>query len=308
MQNAAKWVINTLSENDYATVVEFSGSASSFSDEMVNADPVQRKRMKDYISGLSSFGGTNMAAGLRQAFEIAERSWKSGKSSKCAGAQMILFLTDGQNSGSEDPLAIIKQLNRELNLRVFTYSLGSGSGGESAKLLKDMACQNQGVWQSIPDFSNNLQQIMAGYFVYLAAGIAHAPIRWSDWFEDGQGLGQLSGACKAVYDRSREQKEGVAVLFGVICQAIHKSTWEGFPDNYEVMQSIVANNKECPRLELSESQLEILRGRISASAQCSNSIDNDETVSGFNAGAKIQPCTALMLAAVALSTMMLIRL
>lgn len=295
MKVAAQWVLNTLTEHDYANVVTFSSVARAYSSGLVNMGVVERKKMKDYIGDLNANGGTNMAAGFRKAFELADSSWQAKKTSGCGGARMILFLTDGQNSGDEDPGTVIRNMNKELNMRIFTYSLGSGAGGDSAKMMKDIACQNQGVWTAIPDSATNLKEIMAGYFVYLAAGISNAPPRWSDWFEDGQGLGQIAGACQAVFDRTSGKAEGVNVLFGVICQSIHKSTWDKFSDAATVWGEMSTQNKKCADLSLSSGQLEILRGQISSSSVCANSI-------GLNAGSGISQSAVSLAVAVLVAT------
>jgi len=289
MQTAAQWVVNTLSENDYAQVVSYSGSATAMGDKLINMNTKNRKLMKEHIGDLQAYGGTNMGEGVQKAFKIAEDSW--GKShtgekltSGCANSRIILFLTDGVRSdGTPDPEVQIRNLNKELGLRVFTYTLGSGAG-ESKAVMKRIACENHGVWQNIADSEDNLKEIMASYFVYLSAGISQAPARWSDWFEDGQGLGQIAGACQAVFDRTKEAEVGVAVLFGVICKSIHRDTWEKHSDSSSTWAKITTSNAVCPKLSLSNTQLEYIRGKISPKAKCAYTGTLDEMFSTFNAG------------------------
>lgn len=268
MKKAAGWVINTLSENDHAQVVSFSGSATSQGTKLLRMDTVGRAYLKQFIAELSAFGSTNMGSGIDKAFDILQSSRQSGQSSKCTSA--VLFLTDGENSGAADPEERFATLNAEINANIFTYSFGANADTSG---MQSIACAHKGVWQLIPDTASATQvsEIMAGYFKHFAAGISHAPLRWSDWFEDGQGLGQIAAACASVYDRTKEKREGVAVLFGVICQAIHKDTWDALGDASTVWKTIKTANAKCETPKLSENQLEIIRGAIHPDSTCTAS-------------------------------------
>ena len=92
--------------------------------------------------------------------------------------------------------------------RVFTYAFGDDA---PTALMKKLSCENSGIYQKIGDSdSANLKQIMASYFVYLAAGLKGAgqgsvsPATWNDQFEDGQGMGWSTGACARVYDTTKK--------------------------------------------------------------------------------------------------------
>ena len=114
------------------------------------------------------------------------------------------------------------------------------------------------------DDGGNLEKVMAQYFMYLSAGIAHssATVRWSDWFEDGQGLGQIIGACAPVYDRAASAETGVSIMFGVICVSIHKDTWVGYSDHVSVKAAIETADAQCPVSTLTQDQMEVVRGRF----------------------------------------------
>jgi len=87
-------------------------------------------------------------------------------------------------------------------------------------------------------------------------------------FEDGQGLGQIIGACAPVYDKSESESTGVSIMFGVICVSIHKDTWEGYSDHALVMTQIEEADKQCPKTSLSEEQMEVVRGRMYLAKSC----------------------------------------
>jgi hypothetical protein len=293
-------VINTLSHNDYATVVAYDDYAVSYGSSLSQMSGNNRQKMKNYVDGLSIGGGTNFVAGLNHAHDILTRSISSGKTSGlcCASGsstRLILFLTDGVNTGP-DPLQVMRQWDEVPGLRVFTYSLGSGSGG-SADLMKKMACSNGGVYQEIPD-GGDLKEAMASYFMFLAAGIELPPVLekatvfWSDWFEvskhyvciincyglmflvkkDGQGLGQLAGACVPLYDRAQSSKAGVSILFGVVCTSIAKPTWDRLKDSGSVWGQIQSAQKgQCYHLDITPERMQLIRGLMPGAQMCKSS-------------------------------------
>jgi len=292
MREAASWVVNTLSTHDHAAVVSYSSVAKAYPTDglMTKMDVVGRAKVKDHISDLAASGATNMEAGITRAFQIMAASGRAGRTSKCS--KVMLFLTDGERSNGRNPVDVAHEMNAggDAQMRIFTYSFG---GGADVKEMKALACQNQGVWQAVPD-DGDLKQIMAGYFLYLSAGLdansnggiggtdaatTHKNIRWADWFEDGQGLGQLAGACSPVFDRTRSAKTGVAILFGVVCSAISRAAWDAYGDGPAVWAGLGAASRRCPSVFLTEEKLEIIRARVSAASVCaaSSSGDHDDT-------------------------------
>jgi hypothetical protein len=95
-----------------------------------------------------------------------------------------------------------------------------------------------------------------------------ATVRWSDWFEDGQGLGQIMAACTPVYDRAQTVETGVSIMYGVICVGIHQDTWNAYSDAAVTMQSIEAKDAECPAKSMSSDQMELIRSRFENGKSC----------------------------------------
>lgn len=279
MQEAVGWVINTLSKYDRAAVVSFASTAKQYpaGERLMTMDVVGRAKMKNYVKTLNAVGNTNMAAGLTRAFELMASSKAAGVSSGCQS--VMLFLTDGENTGDRNPVEVAAELNNvDTGMRIFTYSFGEDSNGGD---MKQIACEHGGVWQRVPD-DGNLRVIMASYFVYLAAGLTQTDeitVRWSDWFEDGQGLGQIGGACAPVFDRKRSDDEGISVLFGVICPSISKAMWDGLPGAADEWARIEAEDRECPHYEFTEERLEIVRAKVGPESMCSVS-GGDGALSG----------------------------
>jgi uncharacterized protein YegL len=292
MQKAAKWVTNTLTKYDTATIVDFATHAKmmDFGGEggtkLQQMDDVGRAKMKEYIDGLSVFGNTNMPDAFEKAFDVLEASHAARGGSGCGLKQsVILFLTDGVNSADSSPIEVVTRRNSaDFNARVFTYSLGADTGG-SDSMMQALACQSNGVWSKVGD-GDDLEKTMAQYFMYLSAGIAieAATVRWSDWYEDGQGLGQVMAACSPVYDRAQTAAAGVSIMFGVICTSIHKDRWTSYPDAAATMSAIETQDALCPSLNLSPDQMEIIRSRFENGKSCKASTSEAETVIGAAVG------------------------
>jgi Mg-chelatase subunit ChlD len=282
---AAKWVISTFSHYDYATVVAFDRDVESAADvlnggtgKLEKMDDLGRARLKTFVDGLSANGETNMGGALKETFDILKESKRSSLSTSGCGLKntLVLFLTDGVNSNTnpdEQPLQLLEEYNLsgDMQARMFTYTFGNGADGA---LMKSLACSSGGVSHVIPD-SGDLKEVMASYFIFLAAShtkddgsLKDVVVRWSDWFEDGQGLGQIASACAPVYDKSKTAETGVAILFGVICTAIHKHTWDSFPDAVAVWDEIQQADSTCPVVDLKSSQLEFLRGYMNSAEKC----------------------------------------
>jgi len=294
LQVAARWVINTLTQFDYVTIVRFTGSAESATSTMVRATPQNKAKLVNYIQTMFvASGSTNMEAGLELAFDLLDEGRERDATSGCT--KIVLFLTDGlPDDDTVSPDVVIQRRNTaDVNARVFTYSLGDDS---ETKVMKRIACENRGVWQLIKDADgDNLKTIMAGYYTYLAAGVADGEVRWSDWFEDGEGGGQIAGVCSPVYDRFQENLQGVPVLFGVTCVGVHRDTLENLEGAELEWMDAQARSAMCPDLELTEESLEILRGQISSGSICSGDDDDDDGGGGAGVAIGLGVAGALLL-------------
>ena len=266
---AAKWVINTLSWVDYATIVTFSSNPTVAKDasnqELIMPMTVEnRQRLKDFLDGVQAFGRTDMDEGFKKAFDVLDNSRAVGKSTSCE--TVILFMTDGKNTGA-DPVPMVTSRLTDARSRIFTYNFGADATDDT---MKRVACAARGIYQQVPD-NGNLKKIMASYFSYLATGITPAngltttaQVRWAEMYEDGQGVGPNTAACAPVFDKSVSPPD----LFGVICNAIKESDLLGMANWNTVWDSIQTSARSCPNLELSDAKLEQIRGTISADSQC----------------------------------------
>jgi len=299
---AAKWVVNTFSATDYATIVSFSSDVDSFSPQLKQMTAENKAAMKEYISLLEANGGTNMKDAFNKAFDVLDSSTTTQEmpnpnSSGCS--KVVLFLSDGQPSNNQDPQEAVKMRNggrswmadddearvAKNHARIFTYAFGDNA---PTALMKKLSCENSGIYMKIRDSdSGNLKQIMASYFVYLAAGLKGAgqgsasPATWNDQFEDGQGMGWSTGACARVYDTTKTPVQ----LFSVICLAMPVEQLKRMSGYDAAWQRAMNARKVCPKLDFSTSELESLRAIASSDSVCAD--DDMEEIAGIAAGAAV---------------------
>ena len=268
---AAQWTVNTLSATDYATVVSFASTARTFGStaRLLRMTGANRKALKAYLASLQPNGATNMKAAFETAFGVSERSTTIGVDT--AGCNKIfLFLSDGAPTAGQEPEATILARNGGrsyvndneeektlTHVRIFTFAFGSGA---PSALMKRIACANSGIASKVSDADKaNLKSTMASYFVYLAAGIkgaaTTATASWTDPFEDGQGLGQLTGACSPAYDKTKDPVQ----LLAVVCLGLPIETAKKLTGWSTAFASAMTRRKTCPVVSFTLLQLEALR-------------------------------------------------
>jgi hypothetical protein len=143
--------------------------------------------------------------------------------------------------------------------------------------MNSLACDNGGVYSHLQDDEAwKLKEIMASYFVYLAAGNVPATenslpnVRWVDQYEDGQGRGQMTAACSPFYNYLTDPPQ----LMGIICLGIAMDTLESFGDFTSVWADIKSDQEVCPDLSLTWAQLEILRAESPVGKSCEDFNDD----------------------------------
>jgi uncharacterized protein YegL len=212
MVSAAKNVIKGLSFFDFVGIVTFSDSGQSIdrSSSLQAATGATRDALTQRLDALSAGGGTNMQDGFEKGFGLIESSLANGQTSGCHNA--MIFLTDGKVSDGASG-AGLAQFVRERNgddidARLFTYAFGDDA---ERATLKQIACENKGIFTPIPDGSKDLREKMGKYYEYFAVGVEAAGSVWAEPFEECCGMGQVTVASRACYDRTGD----VPLLIGV---------------------------------------------------------------------------------------------
>eukprot|EP00665_Eupelagonemidae_sp_cell47_P004698 gene4697-8967_t len=136
-KSAVLAVIDTFTAADYATIVIFSDSASSFSASLGKMDKTRRLAMKAWAeSNVYAGGGTNFVG----AFDKADGEPSSWTDSEVAS------MTSSWTTAGEPML--------------FTYALGASAPTDK---LKAIACDHKGVFQSVAD-GGSLANAMSSYY------------------------------------------------------------------------------------------------------------------------------------------------
>eukprot|EP00747_Dinoflagellata_sp_TGD_P124024 gnl/TRDRNA2_/TRDRNA2_173934_c0_seq3.p1 gnl/TRDRNA2_/TRDRNA2_173934_c0~~gnl/TRDRNA2_/TRDRNA2_173934_c0_seq3.p1 ORF type:complete len:655 (-),score=112.36 gnl/TRDRNA2_/TRDRNA2_173934_c0_seq3:34-1998(-) len=256
-KRAAKRVLDTLGDNDYATIITFSSAANMYdSDETLHAVTDKNRRlMKEWIEGQAAMGGTNYRAGFELASKTFLNAVTQGRSSGCL--QTILFLTDGKDSSGfvADDLAT---LNLE-GVVVFTYTFGEDADKE---LPKEIACSTNGIWHHVPD-DGDVENIMAKYYLLFAASIDTSQVRWTEYFDSVSGTA-LAAGCLPAYDTS-----SVKALIGVGCLDLNVivdlDAFKGKEGYAATWKSMLDAATACPSINFAATTLQRMRREASGS-------------------------------------------
>jgi len=107
--------LNGLRAGDSFRIIRFSDRANEFTTEPLMATPDNVARGLAYVDSLNGEGGTEMAAGIRQALAAPPSP---------GVLRLVTFLTDGYIGNEQEVLALVKSLRGEARL----YAFGVGSG------------------------------------------------------------------------------------------------------------------------------------------------------------------------------------
>ena len=211
-KDAAKTVINTLTNFDYVGVVKFSDTASTLENTLLPATLANIRSLNSDIDGITARGTTNYEAAFREAFDLLTRSKTQERASSCQTA--LLFLTDGMPTAGQTDADALQNLVSNLNTEsavIFTFTLGSNA---PAAIPKAIACGNKGIFIHVND-NGNLRDAMSNYYNYFATVRQVSdnlePV-WVEPYIDAFGLGEVTTVSRALYDTNVDPPR----LYGVV--------------------------------------------------------------------------------------------
>lgn len=261
---AVKKILDTLSWKDFTTVILFNGAIHAvFSDLLQPVTDALRTNIQTWVDSCFdwSSGGTNFVAAIDHAFTVIENSVAAAQTSMCQKA--ILFLTDGQATYTEDNFQTTRQKALRFDTILFTYALGSGA---DTGVTKRLACENKGVFYSVPD-NSDLATIMAQYYDYFASGqevCSPAYVKYNDIV----GGTEIWTGCLPAYKRTSSHPE----TLGVGCidvnvlanppQLKSQASWEDFVCRASDI------TKRCRALSLDECRLQKIRLKVGLESVC----------------------------------------
>ena len=285
---AAKRVVSTATVGDRIAIVPFDSEPLDFTDNgyMYIATQENKDLLLSRIDELQPSGGTNFYDAFETAFDILDRSIVDEVTVNCNTA--ILFLTDGIMTLPEDKVeqdvidlvqtrlaAAAARLNNPVYM--FTYSV-SGGDPEIDVFPKQLSCSVEtGVWSQIT-FEEEIVESLSSYYKFFALGLGTgANEGFTAWVEpysffSSNTVGTTVSA--PVYDRSKTPHLflGVVGIDFTLTALDAALKLEGVDSTDETFRRVIQRSTAfCPRLEISECELESYRrqGKEGDNALCS---------------------------------------
>lgn len=154
-QEAFRFFVNKLNDNDRFAIIDFSDTARAWKSELMPVTPEYRQEANEYINKLQARGGTNIYQSLMQALQTFDDDSTRTKA--------IIFLTDGEASAgitaTQQIINDFKNKNRE-NIRTFALGVGHGV---NRTLLGKLAIENRGEALYLDDRAN-LDAELKGFY------------------------------------------------------------------------------------------------------------------------------------------------
>ena len=136
LRNSFKLLLSSLKPDDTVAIVTYAGSAGTVLEPTRVAE---KNKILAALDRLSSGGSTAGAAGIRQAYQLAERNMKKG------GVNRVILATDGDfNVGISNPEELKGFVERKRNTGVTLSVLGFGRGNYNDELMQKLAQNGNG--------------------------------------------------------------------------------------------------------------------------------------------------------------------
>ena len=136
LRNSFKLLLSTLKPDDTVSIVTYAGSAGTV------LEPTRAENKNKILSALDSLaagGSTAGAEGIRQAYALAEASFKKG------GTNRVILATDGDfNVGISDPELLKGYIERKRDSGITLSILGFGRGNYNDQLMQTLAQNGNG--------------------------------------------------------------------------------------------------------------------------------------------------------------------
>lgn len=134
VQYALSRLTRNLTAKDHVAIVTYAGSSG------VLLEPTSdREKILEALNRLESGGSTNGEAGIREAYELAERNFDS------KGVNRVILATDGDfNVGISDHDQLVRLIEEKRKTGVFLTTLGVGQGNMNDHGLEQLADKGNG--------------------------------------------------------------------------------------------------------------------------------------------------------------------
>lgn len=145
LKRSLEAMVKNLSPEDRVAIVVYAGASGLVLPSTPGAD---RQRIIEAIANLRSGGGTNGAAGIQLAYQVARENFLKG------GNNRVILCTDGDfNVGVTNQDELVRLIENERSSGVFLSVLGFGSGNLKDSTMEKLADKGNGNYAYIDSFS-----------------------------------------------------------------------------------------------------------------------------------------------------------
>ncbi len=145
VKRAFEMLLGELDGNDTVSIVTYAGSAGTV---LMPTPASEKAKILDAIEHLSPGGRTAGAAGIEEAYRLAERAKVDG------GVNRVILATDGDfNVGISSPEALESFITARRDEGIFLSVLGFGTGNYNDALMQALAQNGNGVAAYIDSFA-----------------------------------------------------------------------------------------------------------------------------------------------------------
>jgi Ca-activated chloride channel family protein len=151
LKNAFRMLVNQLGPEDTVSIVTYAGNAG------VVLEPTEAKEKRRILSAIDNLrpgGSTAGAAGIAQAYDLADEAFKED------GVNRVILATDGDfNVGISNPDDLKRFIEKKRKSGTFLSVLGFGQGNYNDALMQSLAQNGNGVAAYI-DSLNEAQKVL----------------------------------------------------------------------------------------------------------------------------------------------------
>ncbi|XAL98592.1 von Willebrand factor type A domain-containing protein [Phycisphaeraceae bacterium D3-23] len=176
IKDAMVMLLDQLRDDDRVSIVVYAGATGSVIEGVSAAD---YEHIRDAIDGLQSSGGTNGAAGIELAYELAERYYVPG------GVNRVVLCTDGDfNVGISDTDALVELIQQKANPdppigggpapAVYLSAFGVGTGNLNDAMMEKLTNAgngNYGYLDGLDEAARALSDQVNGTLVTIAKDV-----------------------------------------------------------------------------------------------------------------------------------------
>ncbi|TSK13145.1 Inter-alpha-trypsin inhibitor heavy chain H2 [Bagarius yarrelli] len=160
--DAMKTILDSLTTDDYFSIIDFNHNVRCWSEDLVPGNTLQVGEAKKYIQDIKPNGGTNINEALLKAVQMLVKAQNQGLIDQ-RSVSMIILVSDGDPTVGEIKLSTIqKNIKRVMHQDFSLFTLGIGFDVDF-DFLERIAMENRGMAQRIYANHDASEQLRAFY-------------------------------------------------------------------------------------------------------------------------------------------------